>query len=128
VLCNKYNLSGLGIEKDEERANLSRELIRKPGLSGKIQIITGNHFNLLSETRYGLYIIAAQAEPKNEIFDYLAKILPLGSKISYRIYEKGLRRLLNCNSYFDLPAEFGEYLRIQPQPPVNNTVVFLKKK
>lgn len=128
VLCNEYNLSGLGIEKDEERANLSRELIRKLGLFGKIQITTGDHFNLLSETGYDLYMIAAQAEPKGEIFNYLAKILPPGSKVSYRIYEKGLRRLLNCNSYFDLPAEFEEYLRMQPQPPVNNTVVFLKKK
>ena len=72
ALCNEYNLSGLGIEKDEERANLSRELIRMLGLSGKIQIITGNHFNLLSETRYDLYMIAAQAEPKGEIFNYLA--------------------------------------------------------
>jgi hypothetical protein len=28
VLCNEYNLSAVGIEKHEERANLSRELIK----------------------------------------------------------------------------------------------------
>jgi hypothetical protein len=27
-----------------------------------------------------------------------------------------------------MPSGFKEYLRIQPKPPVNNTVVFLKKE
>jgi len=31
------------------------------------------------------------------------------------------------NLQFDLPSGFEEYLRVQPEPPVNNTVIFLKK-
>jgi hypothetical protein len=40
-------------------------------------------------------------------------------------YEKGLRRLLENASFPELPEPFQEYLRIRPEPPVNNTVVFL---
>jgi len=72
-----------------------------------------------------LIMVAAQAEPKKAIFDHLAKILPAGTKVSYRIYEKGLRRLLDTFSRYDLPEQFEEYLRIPPKPSVNNTVVFL---
>jgi len=51
-----------------------------------------------------------------------------GIGLSYRIYEKGLRRVLETCSSFELPEKFVEYLRIRPEPPVNNTVVFLKKE
>jgi hypothetical protein len=72
-------------------------------------------------------MIAAQAEPKKEIFEHLTKVLPKGSKVAYRLYGKGLRRILDGGILFELSAEFEEYLRVQPKPPVNNTVVFLEK-
>lgn len=128
VLCHEYDLSGIGIEQERERACLSRKVIDHLGLSERIQIIEGNHFILPLESGCELYMVAAQAEPKKEIFEQLAKVLPEGSKISYRLYEKGLRRLLDCSSPFELPAGFEECLRVQPEPPVNNTVVFLKRK
>lgn len=127
VLCHEYDLFGIGIEQDGERASLSRKVIAHLGLSESIKIIEGNHFILPLDASCELYMIAAQAEPKKEIFEHLAKVLPMGSKISYRLYEKGLRRLLDCNSFFELPVGFEEYLRVQPEPPVNNTAVFLKK-
>ena len=46
-------------------------------------------------------MIAAQAEPKKDIFNYLAKVLP-------EVFEK--------------------YLRIPRLPPANNTVVFVTKE
>lgn len=72
-------------------------------------------------------MVAAQAEPKKEVFEQLAKVLPKGSNVSYRLYEKGLRRVLDGSSIFDLPSGFEEYLRVQPEPPVNNKSVFLKR-
>ena len=110
------------------RVKQHRKVIDSLGLSKKTQIIEGNHFDLPLETRYELCMIAAQAEPKKEIFEYLAKVLPSGSKVSYRLYEKGLRKLLDLSFCFESPAGFEEYLRVQPQPPVNNTVVFLKRE
>lgn len=127
-LCHEYNLSGIGVEQDGKRADLSRQVIARLGLSERIKIIDGNHFSLPLETRCDLYMVAAQAEPKREVFEQLARVLPEGSKVSYRLYEKGLRRILDGSSLFELPSGFEEYLRVQPEPPVNNTVVFLKKR
>ena len=128
MLCREHGLFGIGIEQDGKRVSLSREVIACLGLSESIEIIEGNHFILPLKTRCDLYMVAAQAEPKEEIFEHLAKVLPKESKVSYRLYEKGLRRILDSNFLFELPSGFEEYLRVQPEPPVNNTVVFLKKR
>jgi hypothetical protein len=127
MLCHQHGLRGIGIEQEPDRAKLSRRVLMQLGLSDQIEIIEGNHFRLHSNG-CKLVMVAAAAEPKKEIFDHLAGVLPAGTKISYRIYEKGLRRLLETSSFLELPEQFEEYLRIRPKPPVNNTVVFLTKK
>jgi hypothetical protein len=96
--------------------------------SESIDIVEGNHFSLPLKTRCDFYMVAAQAEPKREVFEQLAKVLPEGSKVSCRLYEKGLRRVLEGSSLYEPPSGFEEYLRVQPEPPVNNTVVFLKRR
>jgi len=128
MMCHQYGVRGIGIEQETERAELSRKVLEKLGLSDQIRIITGNHSILPLKDTAELIMVAAQAEPKQEIFDYLAEALPTGTKLSYRIYEKGLRRLLDTFFHYDLPESFEEYLRIRPEPPVNNTVVFVIKK
>ncbi|MHC1756687.1 MAG: nicotianamine synthase family protein [Methanosarcina sp.] len=128
VLCREYGLSGIGIEQDGKRASLSREVIACLGLSESIKIIERNHFSMPLEMRCDLYMVAAQAEPKKEVFEHLAKNLSEGSKVSCRLYEKGLRRVLDGSSLFELPSGFEEYLRVQPELPVNNTVVFLNRR
>lgn len=77
-------------------------MLEKLGLSSMIKIINGNHFSLnekdLSltlDSEIKALMIAAQAEPKKEIFKHLMEIMPVGRRISCRIYEKGLRKLLN---------------------------------
>ncbi|MEA1985282.1 MAG: nicotianamine synthase family protein [Euryarchaeota archaeon] len=128
LMCHQYGLKGVGIEQDEQRAELSRKVVDKLELSNAIKIIHGNHFQLPLNDRVNLIMIAAQAQPKTEIVEQLAKALPAGTKISCRIYEKGLRRLLDRGILVDLPSkladEFKECCRIHPLPPVNNTVVF----
>ncbi len=128
VLCHWHGLNGIGIEREPDRAELSRQVLKKLGLSDQIEIINGDQLTLPLKTRSELIMIAAQAEPKKEIFNHLAKVLPAGTKLSYRIYEKGLRRLLDTFYLFELPEQFKEYLRVQPEPPVNNTVVFVTKE
>ena len=128
ALCHWHGLKGIGIERDPDRAELSRKVLEKLGLLDQISIIDGNHFILPLENKCDHMMVAAAAEPKIEIFDYLANVLPGGIGISYRIYEKGLRRILETCSSFELPEQFVEYRRIRPDPPVNNTVVFLKKE
>jgi len=125
ILCHQYGLEGIGIEQEPDRAELSRAVLEKLGLSDRIKIIWGNHFSVPLEELPALVMVAAQAEPKKGIFDHLARVLPAGTKVSYRSYEKGLRKLLDTFYRYELPAQFKEYLRVRPKPPANNTVVFL---
>jgi hypothetical protein len=126
-LCKQYGVKGIGIEQAPEYGELSREVIQSLELSRHIAIVQGNHFSLPLQEECRLIMVGADALPKDEIFAHLAKALPNGAMLSYRIYEKGLRRLLDDQSVFDLPPEFREYARIRPEPPVNNTSVFIIK-
>ena len=125
VLCHQHGLNGIGIEQDPGRVELSRRVLEKLGLTDQIRIIRGNHQTLPLEETPDLIMVAAQAEPKKEIFDHLTSVLPVGTKISYRTYEKGLRRMLDTFYRYELPEQLREYLRIPPEPPANNTSVFL---
>ena len=126
-LCKQYGIDGIGIEQVPEYIKLSENLIKNLGLAGHIRIMQGNHFSLPLKDDCRLIMVAADALPKDEIFSHLAKVLPDGTILSYRIYEKGLRRLIDSQSVFKLPPEFKEYTRIRPEPPVNNTSVFIIK-
>jgi hypothetical protein len=126
-LCKQYGVKGIGIEQVPEYVKLSQKLIHTLELTEHIQIVQGNHFSLPLDEECTLVMVAADAGPKDEIFTHLAKTLPKGTRLSYRIYEKGLRRLMDDGAALDLPPGFKEYLRIRPEPPVNNTSVFLIK-
>jgi hypothetical protein len=123
-LCIQYKILGVGIEQFSEYAHLSRQLIKALGLEEQIRIIEGNHFSLPLPEPCQLIMIGADALPKDEIFAYLSTHLDPGTALSYRIYEKGLRRLLDVQSNFKLPPAIREVNRVRPQPPVNNTSVF----
>jgi len=126
LICfsRQYGIEGIGIEQDKRHATLSKAVIQKLGLERRIQIICGNHFALPLEVPCKLILVGADALPKAEIFDHLAGVLEPGQMVAYRIYEKGLRRLFDAASVFDLPSEFRECGRVRPEPPVNNTSVF----
>ncbi|MDY6967191.1 MAG: nicotianamine synthase family protein [Spirochaetota bacterium] len=126
-LSKHHGIIGMGIEQDSDRVDLSQKVIEHLELSSKIQIVHGNHLLLPLEESYELIMIAASAEPKDDIFAYMAKALPEGTKVTYRVFEKGLRRILDLQKNFIPPPEFKEYRRIHPTPPVNNTAIFLTK-
>lgn|GEM_PF-264918 len=133
VFLRFYGIRGTGIEQDSARAQLSIKVLDKLGLSEDITIINGNHLSMSpidlmdSEAGAKALMIAAQVEPKREILSHLLKVIPEGCRLSYRIYEKGLMKLLNQDSLFDLPEGYREYKRIRPIPPAYNTVVFLER-
>jgi len=87
--CKQYGVQGIGIEQVPEYAKLSQKLIGVLELTEHIQIVRGNHFSLPLRDKCSLVMVAADAGPKDEIFTHLAKTLPKGIRLSYRIYEKG---------------------------------------
>ena len=127
TLCEQYDVQGVGCEQVPEYCDLSERVVRCLGLSERIDIRLGNHFSFPLKQNCRLVMVAAAARPKEEIFNHFAKVLPEGTRVSYRINEKGLRRLLDDQPPFAVPAEFREHRRCRPQPPVSNTVVFLTK-
>lgn len=133
VFLKQHGVKSTGIEHDPVRADLSKRVLDKLGISGDISIINGNHLSLDTEDFVnpdictGAIMVAAQAEPKKEILDYLLKVIPSGCRVSYRIYEKGLMKLLNRDFLLNFPEGFYEH-RVRPEPPAYNTVVFLEKK
>jgi hypothetical protein len=126
-LSKGYGIQGVGIEQDEGHAALSEAVIHKLGLKDGIRIICGNHFAFPLSSTCRLIMVGADAVPKAEIFAHLAQVLDPGRMISYRIYEKGLRRFFDPGTGITLPPQFREWARIHPEPPVNNTSVFAVK-
>ncbi len=128
MLASLWGIKGIGIEREKEYANLSTALISHLGLSRNIEIKRGDHYLVPSlDLNISLYMVASAAYPKEEIFSFLGRSLAKESKVSYRTYDKGLRRLF-CDTEVIIPSQFEELIRIQPIPPVNNTVVILRKK
>lgn len=127
LLCSRYGLKGIGIERKNSYVKLSRQVVEHLGLGDRITIKLGNHFSLPLKEEFRLLMVAAMARPKKEIFQHLAQSLPAGSVVSFRLYEKGLRKLLDRNGDFILPPEFSNYCSIRPQLPVNNTVVVVRR-
>ncbi len=126
-LWARYRILGTGIEQCREYANLSRQLIHALDLDRQIRILDGNHFSLPLPEPCQLIMIGADARPKEEIFGHLSNVLEKGATLSYRVYEKGLRRFLDAGADFKLPAGFEEITRVRPNPPVNNTSIFVVK-
>ena len=127
ALVRRCGIKGVGIEKDPINADLSRRVLADLDLEKQIEVILGDHFSLPLSRPCQLIMVGADAIPKEEIFTHLAGTLPSGMKISYRIYEKGWRRLFDMDHVGGLPRPLKEYRRIRPQPPVNNTSVFVIK-
>jgi len=128
ALVKRCGIRGVGIEKDPVNADLSRQVLKALALQGEVEIILGDHFVLPLSKPCSLVMVGADAVPKEEIFTHLARTLPQGAKLSYRVYEKGFRRLFDRDHVGRLPHPLRENRRIRPQPPVNNTSVFVVKE
>lgn len=127
TMVRRYGVRGVGIERDPLNADLSQQVLAALNLGDEIDIVAGDHFVLPLPVPCNLVMVGADAVPKGEIFTHLAETLPDGMKISYRVYQKGLRRLFDTDHVQQLPHPLREYRRIPPEPPVNNTSVFVVK-
>ena len=127
-MARQYGIQGVGIERETEYAELSQKLLGVLGLERKIRIIHGDHHYLPLEPPLSLVMVGADARPRKVVLDYLAKTIEPGEKLSYRIYEKGFRRFLDAQEPFALPDGFKEIGRVRPEPPVNNTAVFVIRR
>lgn len=140
LLYQKHGVESIGIERNLEFAEFSREIVEILGLSKHIQIIHGDHFSLPVSGMSDLILVGYRAEPKTEVFNHLAKKLNIGTRVAYRIPEgesnvklnlSGLIRRIQLSKDFKgsdfIPSVFVEYRRIRPMPPVDNSLVLTIK-
>jgi hypothetical protein len=127
TMCAGHGVFCTGVERELELVELSRRAVERLGLADRLRIVHGDHRSLPLDDKADLTMVASAAEPKAEIFQHLAEVLPAGAKVSYRIHEKGLRRLINSPCLQAAPPGFREIGRVQPRPPVINTCVFAEK-
>ncbi len=127
TMCAMHGLFCTGIEREPELVDLSRQAVERLGLADRLRIVHGDHHRLPLDARADLTMVASAAEPKSEIFHHLAAALPAGAMVSFRIHEKGLRRLINSPCLHATPPGFQEIGRVQPKAPVINTCVFIEK-
>ncbi len=126
VLRRYHGISGIGLDCVAERAVTGQRVVEHLGCSPAVSVRHGDQRSFPLEEQCSLVMVAAQALPKGEIFHRLASVLPDGTKISYRCYEKGLRRLFEYGMPEAFPGNLREIARIRPEPPVNNTVIVLR--
>ncbi len=127
VLARRHGIRGVGIEREPGLWDLSRRVLERLGLADRVRVVQGDHRLLPLPEPVALVMVAAAATPQAEIFDHLARALPERALVSHRVYEHGLRRLLDLRGDFRPPPSFREIRRIPPRPPVNNTVVIFRK-
>lgn len=129
LFYQEHGVESVGIEKNSSHAELSQDIINRLGLSDHVKIVKGDHFSLPLRQKFELLLLAYRAEPKEEIFGHLAKVLEDRAKVGYRVPEKSsnghlsladLLVLIQHNGYFrsnGLPSGFREYCRVPPEPP-----------
>jgi hypothetical protein len=74
-----FGIRGVSIEKDPERAEISRKVLHKLDLASHIHVIQGDE-TLLAEIEFEGYIVDAQAEPKKRVLTHLHASAPSESK------------------------------------------------
>lgn len=127
-MANQHGIQGIGIEREAEYAALSQELLGVLGLSEQVRIVLGDHYFLPLDQPVSLVMVGADARPRRQVLNHLSGVLAPGTTLSYRIYEKGFRRFLDAQEAFVLPEGFKELGRVRPEPPVNNTAVFVVRR
>ncbi len=121
----KFKCKCIGIEIQEEVAELSRKVIEKLGLKEDIEIITGDE-NTLKELDYDVLMVAAFAEPKEKVFANVWETVTPETPVLVRTYS-GMRAILYAPLTDKILRGFHKEIMLLPIGNTNNTSVLLRK-
>ena len=125
MFAETFKCKCIGIEIQEDVADLSRKVIDKLGLSDHIQIITGDE-NTLKEINFDVVMIAAFAEPKERVFSNVWEIVDETTPVLVRTYS-GMRAILYAPLTDKILRGFHKEVMLLPIGNTNNTSVLLRK-
>ena len=121
----KFGCKCIGIEIQEEVAELSREVIRKLGLDDGIEIMVGDE-TLLKDIDFDILMVAAFAEPKERVFANVWEIDDEKTPVLVRTYS-GMRAILYAPLTDTILRGFHKEIMLLPIGNSNNTSVLLRK-
>ena len=126
IMFNKvYGCKCIGIELQEEVAELSREVLKKLGLDDDIKIITGDE-NSIADLEYDILMVAALAEPKERVFSNIWEFIDKDTPLIYRTYT-GMRAILYAPVLEKDTRGFHKEVMVLPTGKTNNTSVLIRK-
>ncbi len=121
----KFGCKCIGIEIQEDVAELSREVIRKLGLDDGIEILVGDE-TLLKDIDFDILMVAAFAEPKERVFANVWEIVDEKTPVLVRTYS-GMRAILYAPLTDTILRGFHKEIMLLPIGNSNNTSVLLRK-
>lgn len=121
----KFGCKCIGIEIQEEVAELSREVIKKLGLDDGIEILVGDE-TLLKDIDFDILMVAAFAEPKERVFANVWEIVDEKTPVLVRTYS-GMRAILYAPLTDTILRGFHKEIMLLPIGNSNNTSVLLRK-
>lgn len=121
----KFGCKCIGIEIEEDVAELSREVIKKLGLDGGIEILVGDE-TLLRDLDFDILMVAAFAEPKDRVFSNVWEIVDEKTPVLVRTYS-GMRAILYAPLTDTILRGFHKEVMLLPIGNTNNTSVLLRK-
>lgn len=121
----KFGCKCIGIEIQEDVAELSREVIKKLGLDDGIEILVGDE-TLLRDLDFDILMVAAFAEPKDRVFSNVWEIVDEKTPVLVRTYS-GMRAILYAPLTDTILRGFHKEVMLLPIGNTNNTSVLLRK-
>ena len=115
----------IGIEQDEEVAELSRKVLKRLDLDEGIEIVTGNE-KTIADLDYDILMIAAFAEPKDRVFANVWDVVDDKTPVLYRTYT-GMRAILYSPVTEKDTRGFHQEVMLLPKGKTNNTSVLIRK-
>ena len=121
----KFGCKCIGIEIQEDVAELSREVIKKLSLDDGIEILVGDE-TLLKNIDFDILMVAAFAEPKERVFANVWEIVDEKTPVLVRTYS-GMRAILYAPLTDTILRGFHKEIMLLPIGNSNNTSVLLRK-
>lgn len=126
IMFNKvYGCKCIGIEQQEEVADLSRKVLKKLGLDKDIEIVTGDEKSI-ADLEYDILMVAALAEPKERVFSNIWEFIDEDTPLIYRTYT-GMRAILYAPVLEKDTRGFHKEVMVLPTGKTNNTSVLIRK-
>ena len=115
----------IGIEQQEDVAQLSRKVLKKLNLDDDIKIVIGNE-NTIADLDYDILMVAAFAEPKERVFSNIWDVVSEKTPVLYRTYT-GMRAILYSPVTEKDTRGFHKEVMLLPTGNTNNTSVLIRK-